>query len=317
MKTRFTRSGVCLGVVALLGVAAVTACSGQKEAAPPAAAQLAAGSSAADAPIPETKSPYDALPEAARLVMDKPFTGDFDEMIKRRMIRVGVTFNRTHYFIDKGAGARVDVRVVEAVRERSERGPQDGQPQSARGDRADAARSAVRRPRERQGRHGRGDGDRQARSGEARRVLGADAHQRERSGGHRAGSAADRHRGRSGRPGGLRPEAERLLREPHPPERATQSARQAGRGDRGGPGRARRRRHARDGQRRPRADHRRGRLSGRVLEQGVHQHQSAPGHRPAVRRQPGRRVSQGESASSGRSSTRGSGSTARATPSGT
>ena len=34
--------------------------------------------------------------------MDKPFTGDFDEMIKRRAIRVGVTFNRTHYFIDKG-----------------------------------------------------------------------------------------------------------------------------------------------------------------------------------------------------------------------
>ncbi len=34
--------------------------------------------------------------------MDKPFTGDFDEMIKRRSIRVGVTFNRTHYFIDKG-----------------------------------------------------------------------------------------------------------------------------------------------------------------------------------------------------------------------
>ncbi len=33
--------------------------------------------------------------------MDKPFTGDFDEMVKRRSIRVGVTFNRTHYFIDK------------------------------------------------------------------------------------------------------------------------------------------------------------------------------------------------------------------------
>ena len=34
--------------------------------------------------------------------MDKPFTGDFDEMVKRRAIRVAVTFNRTHYFIDKG-----------------------------------------------------------------------------------------------------------------------------------------------------------------------------------------------------------------------
>jgi membrane-bound lytic murein transglycosylase MltF len=37
-----------------------------------------------------------------RLLVDTPFTGDFDEMIKHRMIRVGVTFNRTHYFIDKG-----------------------------------------------------------------------------------------------------------------------------------------------------------------------------------------------------------------------
>ena len=34
--------------------------------------------------------------------MDKPFTGDFDEMVKRRAIRVAVTFNRTHYFIDRG-----------------------------------------------------------------------------------------------------------------------------------------------------------------------------------------------------------------------
>ena len=34
--------------------------------------------------------------------MDKPFTADFDAMVKRRAIRVAVTFNRTHYFIDHG-----------------------------------------------------------------------------------------------------------------------------------------------------------------------------------------------------------------------
>ena len=96
MKIRCTQSGVCRGVVALLIVAAATACSGQQEAAP------AATPPAADAPIPATASPYDALPEAVRLAMDKPFTGDFDEMVKRRAIRVAVTFNRTHYFIDKG-----------------------------------------------------------------------------------------------------------------------------------------------------------------------------------------------------------------------
>jgi membrane-bound lytic murein transglycosylase MltF len=44
----------------------------------------------------------DALPEAARGALDRPFTGDFDEMVKRRLIRVAVTFNRTHYFVDQG-----------------------------------------------------------------------------------------------------------------------------------------------------------------------------------------------------------------------
>ena len=39
----------------------------------------------------------------ARSIIDTPFTGDFDEIVKRRLIRVGVTFNRTHYFIDRGA----------------------------------------------------------------------------------------------------------------------------------------------------------------------------------------------------------------------
>jgi membrane-bound lytic murein transglycosylase MltF len=110
------------GVGAMLVVSGAAACSGQKEAAPaatvttpattgpatpapaptPTPTPTVATAPAADAPIPATPSPYDALPDAVRLVMDKPFTGDFDEMIKRRAIRVGVTFNRTHYFIDKG-----------------------------------------------------------------------------------------------------------------------------------------------------------------------------------------------------------------------
>ena len=110
----------------------------------------------------------------------------------------------------QGAGARDHVRGFEVVRERSERGPQDRQRQGERGDRADDARSAAIRPLRRQGRHGRGPGDRQARAGEARRLLGADAHQREPGGRHRAGRAADRHGGRSGRPGSVRPKNERL-----------------------------------------------------------------------------------------------------------
>ena len=34
--------------------------------------------------------------------MDRPFTGDFKELVARRLIRVGVTYNRTHYFVDQG-----------------------------------------------------------------------------------------------------------------------------------------------------------------------------------------------------------------------
>ena len=43
-----------------------------------------------------------ALPEHVRGLLTAPFTGDFDQMVKRRLIRVGVTYNRTFYFADKG-----------------------------------------------------------------------------------------------------------------------------------------------------------------------------------------------------------------------
>lgn len=55
-----------------------------------------------DTPLPEVPSPYDALPPAARALMDTPFTGDLDAMVQRRLVRAGVVMNRTHYFIDKG-----------------------------------------------------------------------------------------------------------------------------------------------------------------------------------------------------------------------
>ena len=95
---------------AVLIVILTAACSGQQTAAPPEAhrplrprrALWRPRRAGGDEPIPPTKSPYDALPDAIQQVLDKPFTGDFDEMVKRRAIRVGVTYNRTHYFIDKG-----------------------------------------------------------------------------------------------------------------------------------------------------------------------------------------------------------------------
>jgi membrane-bound lytic murein transglycosylase MltF len=88
-------------VVVLLAVAAATACSSQKNETQPAATSPPA-TSVAEAPLPEVASPFDALPPDMRDAIDKPSTGDLDAMMKRRSIRVAVTFNRTHYFIDKG-----------------------------------------------------------------------------------------------------------------------------------------------------------------------------------------------------------------------
>ena len=73
---------------------------------PPPAAATPPAASAADPGAADAGSnivsPYDALPGAVRQAMDKPFTGYLDEMIKRRTIRLGVTYNRTHYFVDRG-----------------------------------------------------------------------------------------------------------------------------------------------------------------------------------------------------------------------
>ena len=43
-----------------------------------------------------------AIPKELRGIADKPYSGDLDGMISRRLIRAGVPFNRTFYFIDRG-----------------------------------------------------------------------------------------------------------------------------------------------------------------------------------------------------------------------
>jgi membrane-bound lytic murein transglycosylase MltF len=56
---------------------------------------------AAEEPLPPL--PYElALPESVRAVLQERFTGDLDQMVKRRLIRAGVSYNRTNYFVDKG-----------------------------------------------------------------------------------------------------------------------------------------------------------------------------------------------------------------------
>ena len=92
-------------LLACLLAAAAMACGQGKQSATPAAGAdnpTAAAAVADEQAVAEASSPYDSLPEDVRGVVGREFKGDFDEMVKRRLIRVAVTFNRTHYFIDKG-----------------------------------------------------------------------------------------------------------------------------------------------------------------------------------------------------------------------
>jgi len=45
-------------------------------------------------------------------VLDKPFVGDLDGMVKRRLIRAGVVFNRTQYFIDRGVQRGISYEAI-------------------------------------------------------------------------------------------------------------------------------------------------------------------------------------------------------------
>jgi hypothetical protein len=147
------------------------------------------GPAGGGAPSGDTIRGRGAHPEH-RLAVRRPSAGRarrHRQAVHRRPRRVGRTSRdsrgrdvQPHALLHRqGAGARVDVRVVEAVREGSQRGLEDRQLEGARRDRADVARSAVPRPHKRQGRHGRGHGHRHARARETGRLLRADAHQRQ------------------------------------------------------------------------------------------------------------------------------------------
>jgi membrane-bound lytic murein transglycosylase MltF len=70
-----------------------------------------------DKPLPEVPSPYDALPQEARNLLDKTYTDDLDAMVKRRLIRAGVVFNRTQYFIDKGVQRGISYESIHLFEE--------------------------------------------------------------------------------------------------------------------------------------------------------------------------------------------------------
>jgi len=117
MKT--TSAAVLLVGVALMA----TACGNQPEAPaeqPPAASGAPTAETAAEEaedPLPPSEIETQ-LPPAVREVLLKPFTGDLDEMVKRRLVRIGVTYNRTFYFVDRGVQRGVAYDYGQLVEER-------------------------------------------------------------------------------------------------------------------------------------------------------------------------------------------------------
>jgi membrane-bound lytic murein transglycosylase MltF len=117
MSIRASRSSrTWLAAIALAGLAsAIGACDGDMPGTPetpqapaaapqaPAATPEPAAAPAGDADAPPPLPAYEAaLPEGVRSVLYTPFTGDLDQMVARRLIRVAVTYNRTFYFVEKG-----------------------------------------------------------------------------------------------------------------------------------------------------------------------------------------------------------------------
>jgi membrane-bound lytic murein transglycosylase MltF len=104
-------------LIILLGSLAIAGCSGGKDAqapAPAAPAATAAAKPADDAPLPPLAL-ESALPEEVRAELNEKFTGDLDAMVKRRLVRVGVTYNRTHYFIDKGVQRGITYEYIKLM----------------------------------------------------------------------------------------------------------------------------------------------------------------------------------------------------------
>src|SRR5262245_22087028 len=89
---------LALVIAAMLGAAAILPATLEAQAPaaqPPAAKKPAGGAPPAPAQTPKQR-------ELAVAKVAGKWTGDLDGMIQRRYIRVATTYNKTHYFIDKG-----------------------------------------------------------------------------------------------------------------------------------------------------------------------------------------------------------------------
>jgi membrane-bound lytic murein transglycosylase MltF len=103
------RATFALGVLLALTTAAACGGADKPAAAPPAPAKAAPP----EEPLPPSELET-SLPPAVRDAILSKFTGDFDEMIQRRLVRIGLTPSRTFYFVDRGVqrGAAYDYGML-------------------------------------------------------------------------------------------------------------------------------------------------------------------------------------------------------------
>jgi membrane-bound lytic murein transglycosylase MltF len=105
MRTKIARAAaLCFGAVVTLA-----ACGGEKS------GQQAMKED--EAPLPPVELETE-LPPSVRETVLKPFTGDADELVKRRVVRIGVAFNRTYYFVDRGKPRGIAYEYGQLMQER-------------------------------------------------------------------------------------------------------------------------------------------------------------------------------------------------------
>ena len=93
-------------------VLAFTACGGDKP-----EAEQAPPPEEAVAPLPPAELETE-LPASLRETLLKPDTGDLASLVQRRVVRIGVTFNRTFYFVDRGKPRGIAYEYGQLMQER-------------------------------------------------------------------------------------------------------------------------------------------------------------------------------------------------------
>jgi len=125
MRSLVPRASTCFVAIVTLATAVAGCHGGASKAAPDAAkkaeappeagaASSPAGATEQALPLPAAEA---ALPEGVRAIAAAPFTGDFDQMLARRLIRVGVVANRTFYFVDHGQQRGAAYEMAQAFEE--------------------------------------------------------------------------------------------------------------------------------------------------------------------------------------------------------